>query len=442
MSRDSWASSFGFLMSTAGAAIGLGSIWRFPYICAQNGGAAFVLLELLLIALIGLPVLISEFAIGRKSRLGGAGAFSSLLKENKAIAYGLGLLCIITGLVLTSYYTVISGWSLEYLYISITGALSKLSATNSEAYFQALIDSPERQIFWHLIFSLASIWVLWGGISGGIEKFTKIAMPVLFLLLLSLAIYSLWLEAQSGKGLQSLRFLFVPDWSKLSWASVSIALGQSMYVLSIAIGTMVAYGSYLNSKENIAKLSLIIAVMSVSVGLISAVIVFSIAFVNGLEVNAGTGLVFITLPALFSTMPPIIAIAFYVLLFFAAITSSISLLEPSISYLVDEFKFTRRYACVLAGALSIVLGLVWIWTDSLEKNTNLENIDMFISNIMIPLGSIGIAIYAGWFLSVYISRKEMQGLAPWLFRIYLFLCRWVLPLVVIVFALVSVWGNS
>ena len=429
--RDQWGSSFGFLMSTAGAAIGLGSIWRFPYMCGQNGGGAFIIVNIICVALIGLPVLISELAIGRKSRIGGASAFTALVKDHKPIWYGVGLIGLTTGLVITSYYSVISGWSLEYLYMSLTGAISELNGSNTQEYFSALTDSNQRQIIWHLIFTGATVFILLGGISGGIEKFNKISMPTLFVLLLGLAAYSLNLEAQhaaeTGGQIESLRFMFIPDWSKFTMESVFRALGQAAFVLSIAIGTMVAYGSYLDSKENITKLGGIVAGMVMMVGIISAMIVFPIVFANGLEVNAGTGLVFITLPALFSQMPPFIAPLFYILIFFAAMTSSVSLLEPAISYLVDEFKFSRHFACFTAGLTSASLGIVWIGSSSLEKTGLFENVDNFISNIIIPIEAIAITMYAGWFLSHWISRKEMKHMPRWFYQLYVILCRYVAP---------------
>lgn len=429
--RDTWGSSFGFLMSTAGAAIGLGSIWRFPYMCGQNGGGAFIIANVICVALIGLPVLISELAIGRKSRIGGASAFTALIKKHKPLWYLVGLIGLSTGLVITSYYTVISGWSLEYLFISITGGIKELNSGNTQEYFEALTDSNNRQIIWHLIFTGATVFILLGGISGGIEKFNKIAMPALFILLLGLAVYSLSLEAshaaEIGGKMESLRFMFIPDWSKFTMDSLFKALGQAAFVLSIAVGTMVAYGSYLDSKENITKLGGIVAAMVMMVGIISAMIVFPIIFVNGLEVNAGTGLVFITLPALFSKMPAFVAPLFYILIFFAAMTSSVSLLEPAISYLVDEFKFSRHFACFSAGALSTVLGIYWIATSSLEKTGTFENVDAFISNIVIPVEAIAITMYAGWFLSTWISRKEMKHVPTWFYKTYIVLCRWVAP---------------
>lgn len=434
--RDCFGSNFGFLMSTAGAAIGLGSIWRFPYMCGQNGGGAFIIFNILCVILVGLPVLIAELAIGRRSRIGGAGAFSSLVKNHKPLWYVVGLIGLITGLIIASYYTVISGWSLEYLYISLTGAIQNLDSSNTKEYFHALTDSNNRQILWHLIFTAASVFILLGGISGGIEKFNKIAMPTLFILLIALAAYSINFEATmaaaKGTGIESLKFMFIPDWSKFTMNSAFQALGQAAFVLSIAIGTMVAYGSYLNSKENIAKLASLVALMVTLVGILSGMIVFPIVFANGLNVDEGTGLVFVTLPALFAQMPfgYIIAPAFYILIFFAAITSSISLLEPTISYLVDEFKFNRHFACFLAGGTSALLGIYWIVTSSLERIGTFENIDKIVSNIIIPIESIGIALYAGWFLSSYISRKEMSHMPSWLYKTFIFLCRWVAPIAV------------
>ena len=412
--RDSWSNNFGFIMATAGAAVGLGNIWRFPYTCGENGGGAFILVYLLCVFFIGMPVLISELAIGRASGQGGAGAFSALVKKNKKLWYSLGFLGIFVGFLITSYYTIIAGWTMEYLWDALTGVFNNMDSSSSE-FFKEFMASDSRQIFWHVIFTTITVAILFG-----------------------LAIYGLSLEsniaAQAGKATKALNFLFQPDWSKFTSQSIFQALGQAAFSLSIAVGTMVAYGSYLNKKENITGLGAIVVCMDTLVGLLGGVVIFPIVFAFGLDPQAGTGLIFETLPNLFAQVPGgnILAPLFYLLLFFAALTSSVSLLEPAITYLIDAFKVKRNIAVISTGVLSTLLGIIWILTNSLEMDGLFTNIDKLVSNLLVPLTAVGISLFMGWFVEKKLIEKELSQTPKIIFSIYRILLKWVCPVVITV----------
>ena len=435
--RDSWSNNFGFIMATAGAAVGLGNIWRFPYTCGENGGGAFILVYLLCVFFIGMPVLISELAIGRASGQGGAGAFSALVKKNKKLWYSLGFLGIFVGFLITSYYTIIAGWTMEYLWDALTGVFNNMDSSSSE-FFKEFMASDSRQIFWHVIFTVITVSILFGGVSGGIEKMAEILMPILLFILFGLAIYGLSLEsnlaAQAGKATKALNFLFQPDWSKFTSQSIFQALGQAAFSLSIAVGTMVAYGSYLNKKENITGLGAIVVCMDTLVGLLGGVVIFPIVFAFGLDPQAGTGLIFETLPNLFAQVPGgnILAPLFYLLLFFAALTSSVSLLEPAITYLIDAFKVKRNIAVISTGVLSTLLGIIWILTNSLEMDGLFTNIDKLVSNLLVPLTAVGISLFMGWFVEKKLIEKELSQTPKIIFSIYRVLLKWVCPVVITV----------
>ena len=423
-------------MATAGAAVGLGNIWRFPYVCGENGGGAFLIAYLGCVVLIGMPIMWAEIAMGRAAACGSGGAFGCLTKSNKKFWNMVGIVGVIVGFLVTSYYTIIAGWTLEYLWQTLQGSLASIGGGETQAYFDAFMASDSRQIFWHLIFTAITIVILLGGVSGGIEKVTEILMPILLFILVGLAIFAVGLEqdmaAQAGTAAKGIEFLFTPDWSKFTGQSFFMALGQAAFSLSIACGTLIAYGSYLGKKENVPMLGSIVVMMDTGVALLGALVIFPIVFAFGLNPEAGTGLVFVTLPALFSKLPAggIIAPVFYILLFFAALTSSISLMEPAVTHLVDEFKQKRQMACLIAGLTSAVLGIIWIVTNTLEMSTIFTNIDKFVSDLMIPLEALGIAVFAAWFWDKAKSKTEFKEAPAWIYPIWRYLCKWLCPIAI------------
>ncbi len=415
--REHWSNKFAFVMATGGAAIGLGSIWRFPYVCGENGGAAFLLAYLFCVIVIASPILIGEITLGKTARRGSGGAFRLMALSYKKFWNIVGIFAVILGFLIMTYYSIIAGWTLEYLYQSITGGLTSLDASQAEGFWQSFMLNEPRQIFWHLVFTLIVVAVIFTGLRAGIEKLSEILMPLLFLILIGLVIFALNLEADLSAAPRALTYLFTPDWSKFTSESFFMALGQATFSLSLAMGTMTAYGSYLDDDvNNVPMLGGIVIAMDTIVAILSALIIFPIIFTYGLNPEAGTGLIFVTLPALLAKIPAglVIAPIFYALLFFAALASAISLLEPAVTHLVDEHHWQRQRAAVLVGITSILLGALWIITNSLESKSLFLNIDRFCSDILVPVSTLATTIYLGWFSSVLDNYKFGRLLVKYL----------------------------
>ena len=417
-SREQWGDKLGFIMATAGAAVGLGNIWRFPYVCGENGGGAFILAYIICIALISGPILVAEILIGRASGQGSGSAFISLTPKGESKFWRfVGVVGVLISFLLVSYYSIVAGWTLEYLWQSLQGHLSSFSGDNSQKFFDEFMASDSRQIFWHVFLTFMTASILLGGINKGIEKLSKILMPVLLILLFSLAVFGISVEWSAIENptslfdLKSIQFLFVPDWSKFTMDSVFQALGQAAFSLSIAVGTLIAYGSYLDRKENIVSLGSMVIAMDTMVALLAGVLIFPIVFASGLNPSAGTGLIFVTLPNLFSSMPngDILVILFYLLIFFAALTSMISLLEPGITHLIDEMSVTRPKACMYVATASSIIGVVWVLVGSLQQEFLFFNIDKLVSNFLIPIEALAISIFASWVLDKAISKEQLAN---------------------------------
>jgi NSS family neurotransmitter:Na+ symporter len=432
--REAWSNKFAFIMATAGAAVGLGNIWRFPYICGENGGGAFILVYLICIFVIGTPVMISELLIGRTAKRGSGSAFNNLVKKPNFIWTVVGLLGVIIAFIVSSYYTIIAGWTLDYLLHSFDLNFINASALEINNYYLNFMASDNQQILWHLVFTLLTTLILSGGISSSIEVFNKICMPFLFLILIGLVFFALNLEL-SGHwdkilDAESIKFLFKADWTHFNKESFFRALGQAAFTLSIASGTMISYGSYLDQKEDLAKLSLIVVSMDTFVALVAGLIIFPIIFHFNLPLDSGTGLVFVSLPTLFNAIPfgQIFAIIFYLLLCFAALSSSIAILEPVVTHLIDECKFKRQISALIAGLLSAILGVIWIKVGTLEFSNTFTNIDKFISDLLIPIEAIAISIFVGWVLDKKIYTKALKNSSSVVQSLIYFLIRWVSPI--------------
>lgn len=432
--RENWSNKFAFIMSTAGAAVGLGNIWRFPYICGENGGGAFLVVYLALIFFVGMPIMISELSIGRASETGSGSAFTKLIGNKKSkIWRAVGLLGVLIAFLVSSYYSIIAGWTLDYLVNSINGTLINFSNAELLDHYQNFMNNDNSQILWHLIFTILTTLILSGGISGSIEWFNKLTMPFLFLIIIALMIFSLNIEIDGNWAnlfqAKSIDFLFNPKWENFSRESFFRALGQAAFTLSIASGTMISYGSYLNKKENVVNLSIIVVIMDTLVAVLAGLMIFPIIFHYGLEPGSGTGLVFMSLPSLFTQIPSgnIFAIIFYLLLSFAALSSSISILEPVVTHLIDEAKYTRLLAAGISGFLSFLLGVIWIKLSSLELSGTFTNIDKLVSDLLIPIESFAICVFVGWALRKKLFLKKLNSHSQWINEALYFLIKWTCP---------------
>lgn len=425
-SRDHWGNKLGFILAAVGSAVGLGNIWKFPYVVGKNGGGAFILIYLACIILVGIPILITEIYIGKKSQLNPVGAFRFFQKGKvpfSLIGYS-GVLC---GIIILSYYSVITGWISHYLMLSFRG----FSGTETEisTIFDNLNATPWLNVAWHTFVMVTVMLILMKGVMKGIEKASKILMPTLGILLIILVCYSLTLDGMKD----AWHFLTYPDFSKVTGDSLLEALGTSFFTLSLGMGAMITYGSYLKGDVNITKSAVQIASVDTLIAFLAGLVIFPIVFSNGLEPSAGPGLIFKTLPVLFAKMPGghIVSIAFFALVLFAAITSAISLLEVAVSFVVDEYKFSRIKAILIMGTVIWALGIL-----SAVSSWNvggvpfLDIFDRISSCYMLPLGGLGTALVFAWAISNEQKYAEI-GSKP-IHKILLFAAKYVAPLLLLV----------
>lgn len=437
MSRDGFGSKLGILAAAAGSAIGLGNIWKFPYIVGENGGAIFIIVYLVCIALIGIPIMLSEFSLGRNSNANAVQSFKSI--EPKKPWYIGGYAAVATAFIILSYYSMIAGWILSYLSRSITGSLMTIETGTQEAFFNTLVSSPVENIIASFIVLLITTLVCFGGIKSGIEKVSKMLMPVLVILLFVLMFRSVTLEGSSA----GLEFLFKPDFSKLSWttapAIVLEALGHAFYSLSLGMGIILTYGSYISKKENLSNLALQVTIADTLIALMAGVVIFPAVFAFGFEPTSGPGLIFITLPAVFEQMAfgSVFSTLFFGLVGIAAITSTISLLEVVVTFCTEQFNSKRKPTIIIVAmalfALSILSTLSFS-TLSHVKIFGMGFFDLFdyvSSNILLPIGGMIVAIFVGWVWGIDNVTKEItsDGKFPFAFKsIYAFSIKFLAPI--------------
>ncbi len=407
--RGHWSSRLGFIMASAGSAIGLGNIWKFPYITGMHGGGAFVIFFLICIALIGIPIMIAEMVIGRHTHKDPVGAFRALAGGPWTLVGWLG---VTAGFVILSYYCVVAGWAVDYLWLAVLGTFGGHPRQVPEL-FGALLANDAAQLFWQAIFMAATVWIVLKGVSNGLERANKLMMPVLFLILVVLTIQGLF----SPGGPRALSFLFTPDWGKLDAAAMLEALGHAFFSLSLGMGAMLTYGSYADEKTSIPNVAITVSIMDTCVALLSGIAIFSIVFTYDMAPAAGPGLVFKTLPIIFSQMPggTLVAILFFLLLVFAALSSAISLLEVVVAYYCDELKWERRTATLVMGFLIFLLGIPSALSNNLLAGVHfiggrnfLDSIDLVATNYLLPLGGLFIALFTGWVMTTSMARDEIE----------------------------------
>ena len=438
MKRDSFGSRFGALVAMAGSAVGLGNLWRFPYLVGENGGAAFIIIYILLSFVICLPIFISEFVIGRRSQKNAFAAFRDL--SGGSAWRWVGLFTIIVPLIVLSYYSVIGGWSVEYLLKSLTFSFTgEASQSVFHSMFTDFVSSTWAPLIAHTAFLLVTTLIVIVGIKDGIEKFSKVMMPLLFFIVVAIAIYSMTLPGASA----GLDYLFNPDFSKITGKALAAALGQAFFSLSLGFGTIMTYASYVSKKENIMFQSAATAVSDLMFALIAGMAIMPAVFAFGLNPQSGPGLVFETLPFVFGQMPAggVVAILFFLALLVAALTSSISMLEVAVAYLVEEKKFSRLWACAVLFAVCWVVGAVCslsfgpLSDIKIDGGNIFDFFDNLSSNILMTLGSLLTVLFVGWRLKktdVYDEFTNGGTLSrnAKLFGVLWFLIRYVCPLAI------------
>ena len=423
------------VLVAAGSSVGLGNIWRFPYVAGENGGGAFLAIYILCVLIVGLPLMIAEFSVGRASHLNAVGAYRKLDRKWSFLGYN----GVLAAFLILGFYFVVSGWTAEYMVHSVTGELARYtSAEEYTAMFDRFIQNPWRPLLYTSLFIVATHFVIALGVQKGIERSAKVLMPLLFLILVVLAVHSLLMPG-GGEGL---RFFLKPDFSKITPATVLTAMGQAFFSLSIGIGTMVTYASYFKPETNLRHTALNVTILDTLVALLAGIAIFPAVFSVGIEPSSGPSLVFITLPGIFNGMPlsMVWSSIFFLLLVVAALTSTISLHEVITAYMHEEWHLSRRGAAwattastiVLAALASLSLGILNGWKIC---GLNLfDSLDFLTANILLPAGGFFTCIFVGWRLDRRVLRKQITNGDTLRFRIeslFLFLLRYLCPAVLL-----------
>ncbi len=439
-----WSSRFAFILAVSGSAVGLGNIWKFPYVAGANGGGAFVLVYLLCVFGIGLPIMMSEVLLGRRGRRNPVATMSILGEEESgSSAWALvGASGAFAGFLILSFYSVIAGWTLAYMFEAISGTFSAATAESVGNVFSGLIGSVEESAFWHSVFLGLTILLVALGVERGIERAVKFMMPALLLLLLVLLGYSM----NMGEFEQGFDFLFKPDFSKLSPQMILAAMGQAFFTLSIGMGAVMAYGAYLPQEASIIKTSFAVVCADTLIAILAGLVIFPIVFANGLDPTSGPGLIFQTLPLAFGQMPGglFFATLFFLLLAFAALTSALSLMEPAVVWLMESRDFRRPVAAAVVGLVIWSLGFLTVLSFNVLsdftflKGTFFDNLDFLTSNIMLPLGGLAITVFCGWVMCKDASAMELDPDVGSGYDVWRFLSRYVAPVAVVLIFLNAV----
>lgn len=437
--RSLWSSRFAFIMVTAGAAVGLGNIWKFPYMAGNNGGGAFVLTYLICVLLIGIPAMIAELLIGRRGQQNAVNTLATLAKEagSSSAWQGLGWLGAVTLIMVLSFYSVVAGWSISYLVHAAQGTLVGASPQTIVEIWGALLASPMALIGWHTLFMIFTMLVIACGVNAGIERASKWMMPALFAILILLVIYS----AIKGDFKQACYFLFYFRFEDLTARAIIDAMGQAFFSLATGAGCILIYGSYLSKKTDVVKTVLIISGLNVFVALCSGLAIFPLVFSHALAPESGPGLMFHALPIAFSHMPgsQLIGACFFILLFFAAWTSSISLGEPLVALLHERWHIARKWGSLYIGLFAWCLGLFSVFSFNIWQDIKIfGKWDIFTLitdipiNILLPIGAILFCIFAGWVMKEQDLREEFQVHSPLIYHIFRVSVRYLAPIGILI----------
>ncbi|MGE7603159.1 sodium-dependent transporter [Peribacillus sp. NPDC097675] len=434
--QEQWSSKIGFILAAAGSAIGLGAIWKFPYMTGTNGGGAFFLFFVIFTLLIGTPILIAEFTIGRNAQKDAIRAYKHIAPGKPWVLLGYG--GVLASIILLSFYSVVGGWILSYLWRSFTGSLSNLTQTEYSDLFNTIISSPYETVIAQFLFMILTIWVVQGGVSKGIEKANKYMMPSLFVLFLVLLVRSMTLDG----AMEGVTFFLKPDFSSLTKQTILLALGQSFFALSVGISVMVTYASYLSKKEDITKSALSVVGLNIFISLLAGLVIFPAVFALGFDPSSGPGLVFVVLPAVFNeiALGGIFMTVFFILLLFATLTSAFSILEIIVASMIKGDVTKRRNSSWIAGILVFLIGIPSALSFGVLADVKIFNLTFFdladyvTSNIALPIGALFISLFIGYQMKRISVQKEFQlGSSPGFsfFKIWYFLIRYIVPVAII-----------
>ncbi len=431
--RINFSSKLAVVAAAAGSAVGLGNIWRFPYELGQYGGAAFLFFYVLFVIVMGFPIMLSEFAIGRAGQSNAVGSFRKL--DPKGKWWLIGVMGVITAFLIMGFYSVVSGWTLEYIYQAVTNQFSGKDSITLAANFSEFSSDSVRPVLWAVLVMVITAAIILLGVKDGIEKSTKFMMPLLFIIIIAMGIRSVTLPG----GLEGLRFLFHPDFSKINSSVLLSAMGQAFFSLSLGMGCMITYGSYVNKKNKLSHTVTEVTILDSLVAVLAAVVIFPAAFAVGINPGQGPELVFITLPNVFSNLPggQFWAILFFILLFVAALTSLISLMEVVVAFVTEQFKM-KRVPVTISVTLAVLVFSVMsslsfgAWKDvTIFGMTFFDLFDNITSKVFMPLGGLLITLFAGWVMPLNSLKQEVSNngslQVKW-FGIYLIIIRYVAPL--------------
>lgn len=434
-------SRIGFILAAAGSAVGLGNIWKFPYVTGEYGGGAFVIIYLLAILFIGLVVFLAEAVIGQNAQANVATSFIETSKSKNPKWKFAGFI-IISGLIILSFYSVVLGWILNYVFTSFSQLPS--DAKTAGMAFETLISKDiALQLFYHTLIAGTVIYIVLKGIKDGIERINLILMPLLGIILFGLLLYALSLESFS----KALSFMFTPDFSKIDENALLAALGQAFFTLSLGVGTIMTYSASLDKEVNFVKSSILVAIVDTTIAIIAGLIIFSFLFEAGAKSSAGPGLVFISLPVIFSgwgILGQVIAVSFFLALVFAGITSAVSMIEPSLMYFIERFNMTRKKATILCGGTFYILGIVALLSMSTKYGADLtffgknafDLMDFITSSIMMPLAAILTCIFLGYYVDKnLLEEKFLKHTSKTLFNIWYILVKYIVPFVILILLL-------
>ncbi|MFG6668261.1 sodium-dependent transporter [Halomonas sp. HNIBRBA4712] len=436
LAHAQWSSKMGFVLAAAGSAVGLGNIWRFSYLTGESGGAAFVLVYLACVALVGLPILIAEWMIGRRGQKNPINTMAELAKRHGRSSgwAAVGVSGVLAAFLILSFYSVIGGWSLNYTLGSITGAFSGQDAEASEAAFGALLGNPGSLLIWHTLFMVLVVGIVARGVTKGLEAAARVLMPALVVLLLVLVGYG----AMSGSFGEAFAFMFRPDWSALNGSVMLAAMGQAFFTLSLGMGIMMAYGSYLGEDVNLLGTARTVIILDTAIALLAGLAIFPIVFATELDASSGPGLIFITLPIAFGNIfgGSLLGLGFFLLLTFAALTSAISLLEPVVETLEERTALGRLGATVTSAVAVWLVGVAAllslnVWSDVLLFGLNIfDLLDTFTGKILLPLTGLGAILFYSYCLNQEEARREL-GLGTSAFGVWSVLTKFVAPIGVV-----------
>ena len=442
----SWSSRWTFILAAAGSAVGLGNIWKFPYIAGENGGGAFVIVYILCIVIVALPIMVAEVTLGRMGKKSPVNTIRDLIQSSDAHKSFniIGWMGVSAGLLILSYYAVIAGWALSYIEHMISGTFHNINAENAGLIFDNLLKNKNELIFWQSLFMLMTVIVVIFGINKGLGLAAQILMPLLFILLIGLLIFGY----QQGDLAKAFSFLFGFNFESLSWKAVLVALGHAFFTLSIGMGAMMTYGVYMPKDSGVFSNVLIVGILDTLVALIAGLVIFSIVFVNpSIESSAGPGLMFVSLPVAFGNMLGglFFGTIFFVLVTLAAWSSSISLIEPAIAYLIESRKCTRLMASLALGFIAWIIGLgsvfsFNIWAEEKIAGFNFfELIDFITANIMLPLSGLLVAILIGWKIQSKMVEDQLLSDSRRLFFTWQWAIKFISPLAVIIVLIMGIY---